>query len=669
MCEVITGREVGMDMEVMKDVRKEDGEEKKSLKEGSSSSVVRWERFLPRMVIRVLLVEADDSTRQIISALLRKCSYRVAAVSDGLKAWEVLKGRSHNIDLILTEADLPSISGFALLTLIMEHEICKNIPVIMMSSQDSISMVYKCMLRGAADFLVKPIRINELKNLWQHVWRRQSLSGGALGPKDESAVRQQIEATAENNAASNHSTGSKACAQKQEECVKKGSDAQSSCTRPDLEAESANMEEAEDLSQPNQNPLLVGNVKILNQGNSGNSGQKLFIRGSAIADSSIKGGAVEGQNQKELTDQCTVACNNAAVISNSSNEAINFIGAFGDHSRSGFGTSFLNNGAGSYESSQLDLSLRRRPLGGAENNANENQILNHSNASAFSRYVNKTLQPTCPTAAFICSIPKAGKTTFSDHLHDNAHVSDSNAKETKLSANRIHAEQAEALFPCPQRRLFPIQLPFGGSIRLDGLCTGYGSVTPTVLRASSDMQNPTVGTQQGSSSQMNSFRQLNLDMINSENNYSQLDQSPRISSNQRNGRQEKKSSGLEDRTCFSSPGDQSVSSILCNGGSQWCGSISGSNGNANASAARRTNSENGNEETCIARDGNSQRSIHREAALTKFRLKRKERCYEKKVRYESRKKLAEQRPRIKGQFVRQVPPDPPPTKSENSCGN
>lgn len=46
---------------------------------------------------------------------------------------------------------------------------------LVMSSQDSVSTVYKCMLRGAADYLVKPIRINELRNLWQHVWRRQSV--------------------------------------------------------------------------------------------------------------------------------------------------------------------------------------------------------------------------------------------------------------------------------------------------------------------------------------------------------------------------------------------------------------------------------------------------------------------------------------------------------------
>ena len=58
--------------------------------------------------------------------------FSVAAVADGLKAWEMLKGNPQSVDLILTEVDLPSISGYALLTLIMEHDICKNIPLISM---------------------------------------------------------------------------------------------------------------------------------------------------------------------------------------------------------------------------------------------------------------------------------------------------------------------------------------------------------------------------------------------------------------------------------------------------------------------------------------------------------------------------------------------------------
>lgn len=38
-------------------------------------SVVRWERFLPIRSLKVLLVENDDSTRHVVSALLRNCSY------------------------------------------------------------------------------------------------------------------------------------------------------------------------------------------------------------------------------------------------------------------------------------------------------------------------------------------------------------------------------------------------------------------------------------------------------------------------------------------------------------------------------------------------------------------------------------------------------------------
>lgn len=41
-----------------------------------------------------------------------------------------------------------------------------------MSSHDSMNVVFKCLSKGAVDFLVKPVRKNELKNLWQHVWRR-----------------------------------------------------------------------------------------------------------------------------------------------------------------------------------------------------------------------------------------------------------------------------------------------------------------------------------------------------------------------------------------------------------------------------------------------------------------------------------------------------------------
>jgi pseudo-response regulator 7 len=37
---------------------------------------VYWERFLQKKTINVLLVESDDSTRQVVSALLHHCMYQ-----------------------------------------------------------------------------------------------------------------------------------------------------------------------------------------------------------------------------------------------------------------------------------------------------------------------------------------------------------------------------------------------------------------------------------------------------------------------------------------------------------------------------------------------------------------------------------------------------------------
>jgi pseudo-response regulator 5 len=89
------------------------------------------------------------------------------------------------------------------------------------------------MLKGAADYLVKPLRRNELRNLWQHVWRRQTSLAPDSFPWNESVGQQKAE-----GASANNSNG------KRDDHVVSGNggDAQSSCTRPEMEGESADVE-------------------------------------------------------------------------------------------------------------------------------------------------------------------------------------------------------------------------------------------------------------------------------------------------------------------------------------------------------------------------------------------------------------------------------------------
>ncbi|KAI3683779.1 hypothetical protein L1987_84294 [Smallanthus sonchifolius] len=145
----------------------------------SQGSLSHWDRFLHVRSIKVLLVENDDCTRHIVTALLRNCNYEVIEAADGFQAWKILEDLSNHIDIVLTEVIMPPLSGIGLLCKIMSHQTRKNIPVIMMSSHDSMGLVFKFLSKVAADFLLKPIRKNELKNLWQHVWRRCHSSSGS----------------------------------------------------------------------------------------------------------------------------------------------------------------------------------------------------------------------------------------------------------------------------------------------------------------------------------------------------------------------------------------------------------------------------------------------------------------------------------------------------------
>ncbi|KAJ9174349.1 hypothetical protein P3X46_017380 [Hevea brasiliensis] len=676
---VISGEDLELKAESM---RKREEEEVKideeqldesEMKEGNGL-FVRWEKLLPKMVLRVLLVEADDSTRQIIAALLRKCSYKVVAVPDGLKAWEMLKGRPHNIDLILTEVDLPSISGYALLTLIMEHENCKSIPVIMMSSQDSISTVYKCMLRGASDYLVKPIRINELRNLWQHVWRRQSSLAGGNGLQDESVGQDKVEATSENNAASNHSSGDMACIQHDKEFIEKGSDAQSSCTKPDVEAESAPMENTRDILQPVSGKVFLKDIPMQKHEAHRDCSQILLLHESEPGGSAVVAckhsnrmtvnESVEPESQRMNSSVTREARDNNHVLVISSREAIDFMGTSAGYNSS------LDNAKSKFDCSpHLDLCLTRcHPSSFEIQVTEERHTLRHSNASAFTRYTNRPLQN---VHSMLGSVSNQKELGANSERKLSSNVSDYNSDTPGPATERNNAslatgqtKESEIASSCGQQRVFPIQIPVNG-ISFNNLCTSYGSTFPPIFckqSGASTIVSPSSGSQLEPSPKVNPFHQSSF-KSNSEL-HNQFGQTPNDSTNLSLQKQDHKLDSLEDRGHISPATDQSATSSFCNGAASHLnmgyGSTSGSNSNVDQVAMIRAAAERKNEG--VLQNANSYRSIQREAALSKFRMKRKDRCYEKKVRYESRKKLAEQRPRVKGQFVRQA--HPPPAETE-----
>ncbi|KAJ0973348.1 hypothetical protein J5N97_021307 [Dioscorea zingiberensis] len=645
----------------------------------SSSRLVRWERFLHRPSLRVLLVENDDSTRHIVAALLRKCGYHVAAAGDGLKAWEFMRDKPFRFDLVLAEVAIPSLSGIDLLSRIMASEDCKNIPVIMMSTHDSVNVVLKCMLKGAVDFLVKPVRKNELRNLWQHVWRKNCLSRHANA--------------SDNNAASNHISANVAEGSETGENSGEGKYVQSAGTKPELETERV---------KEHIDPHLVegGNSNSEEEAKSGQPNHDINYTGKnrdkCVADAVVVRGNLPVQDSG--TDQiaeCSYKILPFRVDASSPTRCIKE----------------ANVDPGSYcqnkplnepsrESSQdkdelnvaspplWELSLRRREF-------RERHKLNHSHSSAFSRYGVKVINPSDPKLnssvldirSNECTDQSLTPPQSTNHENDNHKPTPLSPKEKLPSAQVIegealmryqlsthgykdagglsssHPPRENAFVGCSasgedsvshhhQVGFMPLPISTGAT-HYHTFYPGYNgilqpvfycehSLSPHASTAVDRVRYPISSHQSGLCD-----NHVSNDLPSMKFHHPGECHRPYHASQPSDVKLENRAS-----SCPQEQTNQNGNS----GYDIFNGTRSnGSEETTDVVMSMRNAPENGNEGNFQNRNKEALESDHsrRAAALIKFRLKRKDRCFQKKVRYYSRQKLAEQRPRVKGQFVRQ----------------
>ncbi|TVU36128.1 hypothetical protein EJB05_18044 [Eragrostis curvula] len=120
--------------------------------------------------LRVLVVDDDPTWLKILEKMLRKCSYEVTTCGLARVALEILRERRNKFDIVISDVNMPDMDGFKLL----EHiGLEMDLPVIMMSIDGETSRVMKGVQHGACDYLLKPVRMKELRNIWQHVYRKK----------------------------------------------------------------------------------------------------------------------------------------------------------------------------------------------------------------------------------------------------------------------------------------------------------------------------------------------------------------------------------------------------------------------------------------------------------------------------------------------------------------
>lgn len=120
--------------------------------------------------MRVLAVDDDPVCLKVLETLLRRCQYHVTTTNQAAIALRMLRENRDLFDLVISDVHMPDMDGFKLLELVGLE---MDLPVIMLSGNGETKTVMKGITHGACDYLLKPVRLEELRNIWQHVVRRK----------------------------------------------------------------------------------------------------------------------------------------------------------------------------------------------------------------------------------------------------------------------------------------------------------------------------------------------------------------------------------------------------------------------------------------------------------------------------------------------------------------
>lgn len=109
----------------------------------------------------ILIVEDEPMMRSFLKRTL-STDYQVITEENGKFALDWLY-KGNLPDMIIVDLQMPEMDGFDLVEYIRRSGFFNRLPIIVLSSRDSVDDRLKCFELGANDYLIKPFNPKELK--------------------------------------------------------------------------------------------------------------------------------------------------------------------------------------------------------------------------------------------------------------------------------------------------------------------------------------------------------------------------------------------------------------------------------------------------------------------------------------------------------------------------
>jgi len=122
----------------------------------------------------ILIVEDYLDTRYMLKLLLESLNYAVLTAANGKTALTI--AAKNHIDLVVTDFNLPDITGAALIRRLRRmNEDLKRVPIVMLTALDADEYRHLAAEAGCNEFIVKPVDFDTLEGVLDRLVRENRL--------------------------------------------------------------------------------------------------------------------------------------------------------------------------------------------------------------------------------------------------------------------------------------------------------------------------------------------------------------------------------------------------------------------------------------------------------------------------------------------------------------
>lgn len=132
--------------------------------------------------IQILIVEDSDIDRKVLVNTIKKYFPRTIEANNGQKAYEIYR-KNKNIDIIISDIDMPEMSGIELLKLIRQSDM--HIPFIFTTGRIEIEYILDAINLNVSSYITKPINVHEMIQKIDFLCEKKYIETRLLKKQDE----------------------------------------------------------------------------------------------------------------------------------------------------------------------------------------------------------------------------------------------------------------------------------------------------------------------------------------------------------------------------------------------------------------------------------------------------------------------------------------------------